>query len=234
MEPEAYTIGWVPFLGLEIHLDSRPLIPRVETEWWTEKLLSETAERISAVRLGQAAWSAAEISSAVEPSRFLDLCAGSGAIGCAALKYLPTAEVWFGEIDPAHGASIRKNIEVNGFDDSRAHVAIGDLFAPFGEEQFDVIACNPPYVPSGRVLPSEVADYEPVLALFSGADGLDLIRRIAALLPAHLAPGGIAWVECDAPNAEAAGAAFGVPGFRAELMHDQYDRPRVVVARAAV
>ncbi|MBU6321747.1 MAG: peptide chain release factor N(5)-glutamine methyltransferase [Patescibacteria group bacterium] len=236
MEPEAYRIGWQPFLGLEIWLDSRPLIPRVETEWWAEQLLAHYAKpepvgAISGVRLGLAARSAPGIAPVGGgPMRFLDLCAGSGAIGCAALKYLPEAEVWFAELDLAHEATIRKNIEANGLDTSRAHVAIGDLFGALPPIlTFDIIAANPPYVPAGRKLPREVVDWEPALALRAGPDGLGLIRRIAAALPERLAkPGGVAWVECDAKHAEEARAAFGGAGFRAELMHDQYGRPRVV------
>src|SRR3989344_8022112 len=126
-EPEAYKLGWVPFLGLKIWLDSRPLIPRPETEWWTEKLLQNVRHRKSYIR-------------------FLDLCAGSGAIGCAALKYLPDAEVWFEEVDPAHESTIMKNVAENGLDAPRAHICIGDLFTHFPTDlSFDVIAANPPY-----------------------------------------------------------------------------------------
>ena len=87
--------------------------------------------------------------------------------------------------------TILKNIRENNLDESRAFVRIGDLFKPFGDpptagNQFDIIAANPPYVPAGRVLPTSVADYEPAQALYAGADGLDIIRRIAAELPQHL------------------------------------------------
>lgn len=257
MEPEAYRIGWQPFLGLEIWLDSRPLIPRVETEWWAEQLLTKLTKPEpeggkTGVRLGLAARSVPVFSSPGEGHlRFLDLCAGSGAIGCAALKYLPAAEVWFAELDPAHEATIKKNIEVNGLDASRPrpsgergspeastprwHVCIGDLFdaLPAGRT-FDVIAANPPYIPEGRALPREVADFEPALALRSGPDGLDLIHRIARELPARLNPGGLAWIECDSPSAEAARALFATEGLAATILNDQYERPRIVVARATV
>ena len=234
-EPLAYVIGHQPFLGLNIYLDSHPLIPRPETEWWTEQLLNtlasrEPAEPFSVVRLGLAARSATENGSAGERHiRFLDLCAGSGAIGCAALARLSDAHVYFGEIDPAHKATILKNIRGNHLDESRADVRIGDLFAPFGDMQFDVIAANPPYVPSGRVLSGSVADHEPMLALLSGEDGLDITRRIARELPNHLAPGGVAWIECDRAAAAAAAALFEAQGFTALIRTDQYAKPRIVV-----
>jgi len=208
-EPFAYAIGDQPFLGLKIFLDSRPLIPRPETEWWTEQLINET-----------------EISS---PLRFLDLCAGSGAIGCAALAKLPRAHVYFGEIDPAHEATIRRNIRENNLDESRADIRIGDLFEPFDGIKFDIIAANPPYIPEGRELPASVADYEPHQALFAGSDGLHLIRRIARELPNYLAKNGVAWIECDSAHAAAACALFREQGLSSEIRPDQYGVPRIIV-----
>jgi len=208
-EPLAYVIDWQPFLGLNIHLDSKPLIPRPETEWWTEQMLHSLSGKLT----------------------FLDLCAGSGAIGCAALKSLPYMEVFFGEINPAHEATILKNIRENHLDESRARIRIGDLFEPFENMKFDIIAANPPYVPAGRNLPPSVAEYEPELALLAGDDGLDAIRNIARELPKHLAPGGTAWIECDCEHAEAARALFAKQGFRAEIRNDQYDKPRIIVVQ---
>ena len=108
---------------------------------------------------------------------------------------MPNAQVYFGEIDPAHEATILKNIRANNLDESRAHICIGDLFEPFKNQKFDIITANPPYIPADRVLDNSVTDYEPARALFAGADGLDLIRRIASALPKHLASGDEAWIE---------------------------------------
>ncbi len=215
-EPEAYIIGWQPFLGLKIYLDSpacagrRPLIPRPETEWWTEQLLMNVGRSTSHMKI-------------------LDLCAGSGAIGCAILSKVPSAQVFFGEIDPAHEATILKNIRENNLNVSRADVRIGDLFESFKDLEFDFIAINPPYIPANRVLPASVADYEPAIALRSGADGLDLMRRIATDIPKYLKRGGIAWIECDSPAAAAAAGLFTAQGLTAEIRTDQYGKPRVIV-----
>ncbi|MDD2657129.1 MAG: peptide chain release factor N(5)-glutamine methyltransferase [Candidatus Pacebacteria bacterium] len=224
-EPLSYVIGHQPFMGLTIYLDSHPLIPRPETEWWTEKLVSSLQEQEAAVRL-------------------LDLCAGSGAIGCAALASLPYMEVFFGEIDPAHETIIRKNIRENHLDESRTHISIGDLFEPFENMTFDIIAANPPYVPAGRTLEQSVADYEPALALRAGDDGLAIIRRIATELPKHLTKSGVAWIEVDSAHAaaptpegigaptESVGAAcalFTSQGLAAEIRTDQYGAPRVIL-----
>ncbi len=217
-EPLAYVIGWQPFLGLRIYLDSHPLIPRPETEWWSEKMLQ---------RMGAGdTLSSSELPA--EP-KILDLCAGSGAIGCAALKYLPHAEVYFAEIDPTHEATIRKNIRENGLDDARVHIGSGDLFTPIAGMQFDLIAANPPYIPAHRILDASVIEHEPHQALFSGDDGLELIRRIAAELRDHLSSHGQLWLECDRDNIEQASALFTARGFTSAIHTDQYAVPRYLV-----
>lgn len=208
-EPLSYVIGSEPFLGLTIYLDSHPLIPRVETEWWTEKLITTVPKD--------------------RPLCVLDLCAGSGAVGCALLSRLPKAQVYFGEVNPEHKKTILKNIRENHLDESRAHIGIGDLFEPFAQMKFDVIAANPPYVPKDRVLPASVALYEPSLAFHAGDDGLDVIRRIAKALREHLVKNGVAWIECDWGHAEATRELFVEEGMVGAVHPDQYDKPRIVV-----
>lgn len=218
-EPLAYVIGWIPFLDLQIGLESKPLIPRPETEWWTNELITHLRERFSD-----------------EPFQFLDLCAGSGAIGLAVLKAFPNAYVAFGELSPAHCAQIRANIARNHLDAHRALVRASDLFdalqgAGGNPLRFHVIATNPPYIPSGRTLQESVTAYEPPEALFAGADGLDLIRRIATDAPSHLSPGGELWMECDIENIEQAATLLkGASAERTVILTDPYDRQRVVVA----
>lgn len=208
-EPLAYVIGTIPYLGLSIHLDSKPLIPRPETEWWTERLIQELKKRAT-------------------PVRVLDLCAGSGAIGCAILKHVPAAHVSFGEIDATHKPTIQKNIDINGLDAARADVRIGDLFEPF-PLQFDVIATNPPYVPEGRELERSVTDHEPALALFAGGSGLSVIERIVHDAHTHLLPQGELWIECDETHVEDVRTLVRAHAERAQVVHDQYDRARLVV-----
>jgi len=207
-EPVAYVIGWQPFLGLTIHLDSKPLIPRPETEWWTEELVKHIGDR--AVRV-------------------VDLCAGSGAVGCAILKHCPNAQVVFAELMPEHEATIWKNIKENGLDESRTEVRTGDLFAPVAGEKFDIIATNPPYIPEERELDRSVTNFEPREALRAGGDGLSVIDRIAAETPAYLNPGGELWLECDSEHADAARERIAAHATRAELRTDPYGRPRIVV-----
>lgn len=204
-EPLAYVIGHIPFMGLSIDLSTKPLIPRPETEWWVEKLAAHVGER---------------------PLRILDLCAGSGAIGLSILKHTPNTHVSFGEIEREHAELINMNIKRNSLDATRTDVRAGDLFTPFKNERFDLIAANPPYVPSWRQLPPSVTQYEPPVSLYGGADGLTIIKRIFTEAPKHLTPGGELWVECDVSHIEEARALAPTT----EVHIDQYGRPRVVVA----
>jgi release factor glutamine methyltransferase len=220
-EPLAYVIGWVPFLDLRIGLDSHPLIPRPETEWWTEQLIAHLRTKFGTT-----------------PFQFLDLCAGSGAIGLAVLHALPNAYVAFGELVPEHCAQIRLNIAQNNLDANRALVRESNLFNELTSAggtslRFDIIATNPPYIPEGRILPESVAHFEPAEALFAGKDALDLIRTIAANAPDHLSSNASAelWMETDTENIREAAALLGLGGAQETvILTDPYDRPRVVVA----
>ncbi len=209
-EPLAYVIGNIPFMGLTIDLSSRPLIPRPETEWWTEELCTHIGDR---------------------PLRVLDLCAGSGAIGLALLKHCPSAHVSFGEISEAHTKQIEENLESNGLDASRADIRAGDLFAPFEGVRFDIVATNPPYIPNVRTLSEGVTGHEPTEALFAGPSGLDVIERILEDAGAHLHPKGEVWMECDISNIDAAGAyAIDTGASYTKIRTDLYGRPRLLVA----
>lgn len=213
-EPLAYIIGWIPFLGLRIFLDSKPLIPRPETEWWTEKLITFAQKKYQD-----------------EAIHFLDLCAGSGAIGLSLLKTFPHTQIHFAELEKQHIETIQKNIEVNELDNSRAAFSSGNLFEAVPPQQFDIIACNPPYVPSTRALDASVTSFEPKDALFAGSDGLDLIRRIANEVPAHIKSGGELWLEADIDNIDETKRLLEAQGARDVVIQDDlYGRPRLVIA----
>ncbi|MES2225997.1 MAG: HemK/PrmC family methyltransferase [Patescibacteria group bacterium] len=214
-EPLAYVIGWIPFLGIQVHLDSKPLIPRPETEWWTELLLMHLRERFGN-----------------EPFSFLDLCAGSGAIGLAVLRAFPEAAVTFAELIPEHCELIEKNIRENDLLRKSTMIYHSDVFEGIPmDARFDCIATNPPYIPEGRALDTSVTRFEPAEALFAGSDGLSIIRRIAAGARERLSPGGEIWMECDITNIEAASVLLlGSAAYRTDIRSDLYGRPRLVVA----
>lgn len=213
-EPLAYVLNNQPFLGLTIHLDTHPLIPRPETEWWTELLIGELTKR------GTHA-----------PYEILDMCAGSGAIGVALMKAFPNSVITFVEKDAVHLPLIEKNIIENGLELSRAHILSGDVWDTLASSTFDVIATNPPYVPEGRVLEQSVTEYEPSLALYGGSDGLSVIREILGDASSHMKEGGTLWLECDSEHADTVLTIAKEAGLTKSTLHlDQYGRPRLLVS----
>ncbi len=228
-EPLAYVIGWIPFLGLKIGLDSKPLIPRPETEWWTDMLITHLRERF-----GENSF------------RLLDLCAGSGAIGLSVLAKLPNAQVSFGELFAEHIQQIWTNLRVNALDESRADIRQSDLFESFIENhflteqntedisntRFNIIVCNPPYIPVGRKLPESISAYEQHEALFAGSDGLEIIKRIVMEAHNFLGSHGELWVECDVSNIGEAAKLIEARGAKDVAIHeDLYGRRRLIVGQ---
>ena len=178
-------IAW--FYGYPFHVDPRALIPRADTE-----NLVEAAEQFLRRRAAE---------QPQRPLTALDLCTGSGAIGLSLAKRLPCLLATLTDLSPDALAVARLNAGRLGV---RAEFLPGDLFAPVTGRRFDLIACNPPYIPSAELagLQREV-QREPALALDGGEDGLDFYRRIAAAVDDHLLPGGGVFLEVGIGQAQA-------------------------------
>ncbi len=206
-EPLAYVIGHVPFLNTTIFLDSRPLIPRAETEYWVSEcmpLIGPTAT-------------------------VLDLCAGSGAIGVAVAKALPATQIDFGEIDVQHHDTIKKNIELNDIAPSRTMIWGGDLFEKI-DRTYDVILANPPYIDATlNRTESSVLDYEPHQALFANAQGLGVIERIIVDAPKHLRNTGVLIIEHEPEHTDAIKCLGEKNGFTVTTHVDQYNVLRYTI-----
>jgi len=97
------------------------------------------------------------------------------------------------------------------------------------EEAFDLILCNPPYVPEGAELGPGVREYEPDEALFAGESGLDAYRALAPQLPHLLAKGGLAAVEIGHDQAANVTGLLTREGLAARVANDLADRPRAVL-----
>lgn len=170
-EPLSRIQGKREFWGLELSLSPDTLDPRPETEMLVEAVLARLTERD-------------------RPYRFLDLGTGTGCLLLALLTEFPQAR-GIG-VDRAWGAvaTARGNAARLGFTD-RACFVTGDWAAALSGK-FDAIIANPPYIPTAEIatLPPEVRDFDPVLALDGGIDGLSAYWRIARDLPRLLAPGG--------------------------------------------
>ncbi len=141
----------------------------------------------------------------------VDLCCGTGAVGAALAEALEGPEVHAADVDPAAAACARGNLAPYG---GRVHT--GDLYEALPGSlrgRIDVLAANVPYVPSDEValLPAEAREHEPRTALDGGADGLDVLRRVAAGAPDWLAPGGCLLVETSERQAPEALAVFRGP-----------------------
>lgn len=200
-EPEAYQIGHVPFLGATIYLDSHPLIPRTETEWWTEKVIAEMHGQL----------------------RVLDLFSGSGCVGIAVLTHAPTATVTFGEFDTKHIPTIEKNLRENKISPDRARIVQTDVYSAI-DGTYDFILANPPYLSQARIdrIEASVLEHEPVGALFAEDDGFALIEATIKGLPAHLSQKGQCWIEHEPEHALRIQKTASALGYAATTYEDQY------------
>ncbi|SNT65141.1 release factor glutamine methyltransferase [Asanoa hainanensis] len=207
--PLEQVVGWAEFCGLRVAIGPGVFVPRHRTE-----LL---------VRLAAAAIRADQV--------LVDLACGSGAIAAAVADRVPGLSVHAADIEPAAVEVARRNLAPIG-----GHVYRGDLFEPLPQTlrgRVDVLVANVPYVPSGAVglLPPEARDYEPLRALDGGADGLDVLRRVAAGAPGWLRPGGTLLSEIGVDQIDSAKAALSAAGLAPEVVSDDELDATVILGR---
>lgn len=211
-EPVQYILHSAYFMGLKFYVDDRVLIPRQDTETLAEAVIVALHEF-------------------PEPD-VLDLCAGSGAIGLSVKTLIPSANVTLTDLSRDALEVVRKNAHELNVDVETRH---GDLFKAVGKDRFDLIVSNPPYIPHDDLagLQREVRR-EPMLALDGGSDGLDVYRRIAAEVSAHLNPGGFLYLEVGIGEAERVLALVteNVECAQVGTINDLNGIPRVVWARS--
>jgi release factor glutamine methyltransferase len=189
----AYLVGYREFFSLRFEVAPGVFIPRPETETLVVESLAILKSRIE--------------QGDTQPT-ILDLCTGSGAIAVSIAVNQPAARVTAIERSDAAFGYARKNAGSLKVED-RVTILQGNLFEPVSaDSRFDVIVSNPPYVTTTDVatLSNDVKNYEPVEALDGGADGLDVVRRIAVESPRFLKPKGSLLLEISPEQtAEAAG-----------------------------
>ncbi|MFA0843664.1 putative protein N(5)-glutamine methyltransferase [Streptomyces rochei] len=193
--PLELVLGWAGFRGLRIAVGPGVFVPRRRTEFLVARALAHAPHAVVVV----------------------DLCCGSGAVGAALAAALDRPEVHAADVDPVAVECARGNLAAVG-----GQVHAGDLFDALPDElrgRVDILAANVPYVPTGEVplLPAEAREHEPLVALDGGADGLDVLRRVAAGAPAWLAPGGCLLAETSERQAPAAVDAFARAGLVTRL-----------------
>jgi release factor glutamine methyltransferase len=211
-EPLQHIEGTVQFGPIELRTTSAALIPRPETErLWeicTERLAEFAAPTI------------------------IDLCTGSGNLALALRHALPESVVYATDLSGDALDLARRNATDLGLD---VTLLQGDLFAPLPgalRGSVDLIVANPPYISEGEflALPTEVASHEPEMALVAGADGLDVLRRIAQEAVDWLRPGGL--VACEIGETQGEDCRDLFAAYDPQILRDLADRDRFVLGSA--
>ncbi len=180
-EPLAYLTGRQVFMGIEFLVSPGAMIPRKETE-----ILARVAIDLAARMVAERG-----------PIRVLDLCTGSGNLALVIASHVARSRVVGVDLAPEAVALAQANAVHLGLSE-RVHFFQGDLYSPFDHKEsigpFDLIVCNPPYISSARIdlLPGEIRDHEPRLALDGGPFGIRIIKRLIEETPRFLRPG--SWI----------------------------------------
>jgi release factor glutamine methyltransferase len=201
-EPVAYVLGRKEFRWISLAVDRRVLIPRPESELLVEVGLTLPAG-----------------------ARVVDVGTGSGAVALALKHERPDLEVAAVDSSGPALTLARQNAHHLTLD---VNFAQTNLLTGIGERFYAIVA-NLPYVPDGTPLAPEIAEYEPAGALFGGADGLDVIRRLVATVDPGVE---VLALEVGAGQAEAVARLMLGAGFdRVEGLRDLAGHERVVVGR---
>jgi release factor glutamine methyltransferase len=201
-EPQAYATGWANFRGHWLRVDERVLIPRPEQRGARTDLV--------AAAVGT----------------------GSGALAVALALEGPVARVVALDSSAAALDVARANVERLALA-SRVRCVLGDLLGPLAGAAVDVVVANPPYIATLELadLEPSVRDFEPLVALDGGPDGLTPTRRLAAAARDALAAGGILALEVDSRRARETAAVVRDAGFvDVVVRNDLFERQRYVAA----
>ena len=213
--PIQYLRGSQEFYGRSFFVTPDVLIPRPETESIIEEVLRISPDRAS-------------------PLRIVDIGTGSGILAITLALEFAAAHITALDISPAALAIAQRNAQALGADPGRLLFMQSDLLSAVGDEQYDIIVSNPPYVPltEAPTLHPQVLDHEPHLALFGGTDGHDVLRRLIPQAWLALRPGGCLLLETAGRTAtlESLLAGWSNVAYRRDLQ----DVDRIVLARRPV
>ncbi len=217
-EPLQYIAGTCEFWSLEFVVNPAVLIPRPETEFLLDHVLTTLA-----------------VTQHRQPQAILDLCTGSGVIGVVLAKEFTQAAVTAVDYSLDALNVARKNISNHGLVE-RVQLIGADLFTCFkSDHRFDLIVTNPPYVKAEDIagLEPEVRDWEPELALSGGSDGMAVIDTICLAGLHHLQPQAWLFMEIGADISHSVVQAFSKTGGyqQVKIINDWSDRPRVLQAQ---
>lgn len=213
-EPLQHLLGTVEFHGREFLCDARALVARPETERLVELVL----ERIPADAT----------------STLLDVGTGSGVIALTLAAERPVAHVVAADCSPDALALARENAAKVAVDE-RVRFVESDLMSAVGDGPFDGVVANLPYIPTAEIATlSREVQRDPILALDGGADGLDLVRRLAAEALPRMRPGGWLALEIGHNQADRVQKLLAEAGWRGITTAPDYQQiARFVFAQAA-
>jgi len=218
-EPVAYLVGKTEFYCLELNVTPDCMIPRPETEFLVERAIEFLRTRTG--------------------KQFVcDLCTGSGCIAVAIARNYPDCRIIATDISDAALSVAAKNIEKHRLKE-RIRLLCGDLFDPLAPQldadKFDLIVCNPPYVSAAEFekLGRNIKDYEPKSALFAGADGLDIYRRIIEKVDTFLKPDTALMLEVGYNQGQAVKQLLEQAGCFSEIIieKDTGNNDRIAIAK---
>jgi len=185
-EPLPYVIGHWEFFGLDFNLTPDVLIPRPETELLIERAIP---------------W----LQSSGQHCSIADIGTGCGCIAVSIATHVPSANILATDISSAALEVARRNAYKHHVENQIEFVECDILPMPLSDEShFDLICANLPYIPTPKLHTLPIYGREPTLALDGGNDGLDLFRRLLAIVPKRLAPGGRILLEIEATHGPAA------------------------------
>ena len=208
--PLQHLTGEQDFMGLTFLVNKDVLVPRQDTEVLAEEAMKHLHDGM----------------------RILDLCTGSGCILLSLLHYSNDCEGVGVDLSARALSVAGKNYEIQRTQrpDMKARFLEGNLFEGL-EDRFDMIVSNPPYIKTDVIdtLMPEVREYEPVMALDGGTDGLAFYRRIAGDAGAYLNGGGMLFFEIGCDQAADVCKIMEAAGFReVEVVKDFAGLDRVV------
>jgi release factor glutamine methyltransferase len=213
-EPLQHITGVAPFRSLELAVGPGVFVPRPETEQVVQFAIDALRAVPSAEPVG------------------VDLGTGSGAIALAMATEVPHARVYAVEKSPEAFAWTRRNVESVGAPNLQA--VLGDLAdaLPELDGTVDVVISNPPYVPDDAIpRDPEVRLFDPAVALYGGADGLDIVRVISGVARRLLRPGGTLVLEHGELQGAQIRELLTADGWRAAATHrDLTTRDRATTA----
>lgn len=181
--PLQYITKHQEFMGMDFLVEKGVLIPRPETEILVERVIERLKKRKSSSHL-----------------KIVDLGTGTGIIAISIAKFIKDITIYATDISKESLQVALKNAQKHNCEDKIIFLQ-GDLFRPFlgkiEKNSLDVIISNPPYVNSDdfKLLPPEIKDNEPKIALYGGVDGIDYYRKIVKEGPKFLKRDGFIALE---------------------------------------